>query len=1690
MAFEEGDITLLRRDATQELGQDDLVEEPDSTRPPAVPPARATDAPRMPASAKVDRARRARDWLEECERELGDQPDVRRAARLYFEMARTCEGPLKDTRRALQYYQATLERSPDYVPAIRAARRLLLGARMFTEALALFDAEARVTRQPRDKATLFLLKGRLLEDVLGNREAAAEAYHTARALDRSHAAILRATEQRSFAERTWPDVDRNLAELANVAAADDGHRAALIVRRAQLLESRQQRPEQAAELYETALQLDPSAVIAVQALKRLYYGQRRWRDLIRTLEAEAQWATEPSLKASSLYRAARIHAEHLGNRDEAIRVLEQARSLHPQDPLILGELARHYEAGQRLQALVETLEALTEASEDEDEKLTYTQRIARLYEEELRDVDQAIAWHEKAVELNPTSLSSLQALSLLYRVRGAWPKLIDMCLQEARYTTDAQRRADSHARAAEIYETRLDAIDDAIDHYHRSLNAMPDHPTAFKALARLLADVNQPKELVQLYENALDRATGTRAVSYLLKIAQLYEDVLGEHALAAQTYKRVLQQDSGHLAAVHAWQRSAARAHRPRELLEALDYEIELTVERDRLVGLLHRAGEVLDEQLDDRDEAIARYRRALDKDPRHVPTLSSLGRLYYAAGRWNDLLDIYGQELRLTSGKGRRVALLQKMAEISRDRLGSDEDALRYHREAIKVDASHAPSLQELARQLRERGDWEELVDVLELQLRNSGAARLRARAAFLLGQAYEEHLDDRTKAVASYEAAVSADASYRPAVDALARVRAEEHDWPHLLSDLERELKLTEEPTQRIALFARKAQVLESQDKHRQAIQAWEDVLVVDARHLGALLALEQLHRQVGAWESLCAVYSTQYEVFEDPAGRVAALYELARLLEHQGLGEYDDIVGAYRRILEIAPADLGALLEIERLAAGQADASLLREIDALVAESAHDPAVVAAHRARLAELVEGEKDAEAIEQFRAAAVADPYHIGAARGLTRVAQETDDPAALVDALRREADAERDARAASELLVQSAVVRLERIGDHDGARRDFEQALELWPDSARAAEGLTDVLTIDAGWSTLADRLSQAASGARSVDRASALWLAVARVQSDELGELPAAIRTLQRVLKVEPRHLDALERLAQHFEANESWHEAAATMEQLLAAAPENSRLRRVLLDLARLYRERLDMPDRALRHVESALASEPTHPAALQELSLVHEALGQLPEALQVARHLLDVSDGPERADALVRLGQLEHAAGDGDNAKEALRRAVVLEGANSDAARTLEDLCQTPDDWRTYAEALSNHRAKDDAGHVTTALEVARILSDHCRDEHAAIAALRSGLEQGTANADLRRELAVRLRARGERAAAVEQLQAVLSQEPLRQEIWRELAVTYQADERSREARLATLPLVALGVDDEEDRNRVASVEAWPARVRPRSLRGSVLDQLGTPRAEDAAAGALLAALSPALAKLYPPELESYGLATRDRLPTEANHPLREIANRIAAALDVRNFDLFLHRVRNRGITIEFGAHPAVLVPATIMEKDPCTQAFLLAQPMTQIARGYHAVEKLTPRELDVLLASAARTVKPDFGSGLTSEEFLNEQTRRLQRAIPRRDRRLVRDAALAYSQAKRVKFDRWVNAAHRTALRAALLVCDDLDPLVQDVRSRIAPEREAEGETFETHPTYIDALKFWASPAAMHLREHMGMLSPR
>ncbi|MFW6197595.1 MAG: hypothetical protein ACOC5B_01905, partial [Myxococcota bacterium] len=158
-----------------------------------------------------------------------------------------------------------------------------------------------------------------------------------------------------------------------------------------------------------------------------------------------------------------------------------------------------------------------------------------------------------------------------------------------------------------------------------------------------------------------------------------------------------------------------------------------------------------------------------------------------------------------------------------------------------------------------------------------------------------------------------------------------------------------------------------------------------------------------------------------------------------------------------------------------------------------------------------------------------------------------------------------------------------------------------------------------------------------------------------------------------------------------------------------------------------------------------------------------------------------------------------------------------------------------------------------------------------------------------------------------------------------------------------------------------------------------------------------------------------------------------------------------------------------------------------QVFLLSRSLVHAAQGFQAVGKLTPREIEVLLASAARSVQPGYGRGLTSEEFLDDQARRIHKALPRRARKAMEGAVERYVQAPKVDFPAWCRAVRRTANRVAAVVADDLMAVLLALR---ATERElsdlAPPELVRTSAMASDLLRFWGSDEAQSLRAELGM----
>ncbi|MDW8362028.1 MAG: tetratricopeptide repeat protein [Myxococcales bacterium] len=1653
---------------------------PPRPTPAAEPPAAV---PRVPPAVQAT--------IRALEAELSRETEPARQVRLHHELGRLYETWLRDTRKALHHHQEALARNPDHLPSVRAARRLLVARRAWAQALALFDTEIRLSAEPRRKAVLYWMKGRIQEDALSARDEARKCYLAASELDRADVSWLSALAMLDRDRQAWADVERWLERQASAVAADPRHRIALLLESARILEHRLRDLDGAVARYEAVVEIDPAHPGALAALRRLLPAQRRGRELVRVLEAEARRTPDLAWRAAVLVRAARLTAERPGALREATALLEEAARAAPTDPLVLSELVRAYEQGGRPEATSAALERLLAASTDAAERLAVLRRLAELALDPLGDEQAAVRWYEAALALAPDHEPVVSALCALYARRDDHEAVVRARLAQAAATTDAAMRAEALATAAHVCERHLGRVDEAIELHRRALAAVPGHPVSFAALLRLLGTVGRHAERVELFERAAAAESDpVRAAGWLMQAGVVLEDVLGDASQALHAYRRALALDAGSLAALHAVQRAAERARRWPELVEALEREVERLGSDPRAVALLCRAAAVTADELHDRDGAIARYRRALARDPKASAALAGLADLYQRAGRWEALLEIAERQLEIMPRGPASAALLVRMAAVHEQRLGQPNEAIALYERALEHDTRHRPALRALERLRRERGQWAELARLLETEMAGATDPEHRAAAAVRVAEVHEERLGQPERAIAAYETALRARPGWRPALDALARLRAERRAYAKLVEEIATLAADAADPDAARAARLWQAELwAHALDEPRRAVGVLESVLEADPDCIEALVALEPLQRKLGQWEGLGRTYAELARRLGEPGGRVAALRELVRLQEARGVPAGSDPRESWEALLALCPDDLAALEALERVALDRGDAALLASVDARLAAISTDPALVAAARTRQGEVLETIDPARALEAFDAALEADPESIAAVHGLVRIAEALDDPVRMAEAARRQAAVARDPVEVAAALVRSARLRTDRLGDAGGALEDAARALEVHPDSADAATLLDELLSATGSWDRLADRLARAAASATTTERSAALWLRVAEIQAGPLGNVPAAIASLHRLVRAVPHHVPALARLAELYVQDGQWNEAASLLGRVVQLSQDRGTLRDAHLRLASIWEQRLGDTARAMVSLQAVLSLDPAHPEALARLASVHEREGRLEQAAEaLARLVRVVGDPRERVPALRRLARLELGRGAAHAARQALLEAIALEGPSGEAAHTFVEAFASPADVEAFADAVETYAAGVAADEAVEAhLEVARLRADVLGQPERALEGLRvasAGRLEGEPR--LRLAIAERLRLAGRHEQAASELLALVRDDPAIVEGWRALARAFEAMGRHGEARLALEPLLVLGAATDAERQLVASSPRPTAT--PGSFDAEALVRFAVQGGAELAACQMLAGLVEAYGKLYPPDFEAFGVGARDRLGTRTAHPLRRLADGLAAVHGEVVFDLYVHRMRGRGVAVELSEPPSLLVPQSVAELPEAQQRFVLARPIAAIAMRLAAAEKLTARELEVLLASAARLVSPQAGKGLTAEDFLDEQQRRIRRALSRRMLRWVEEAAARYVAAGRVDVARLHEALGRACRRVALLLADDLQAVVDLVRRTGEWASVEPAVLVREHPVVGDLARFWMSEPAMQLRRRMGLLA--
>jgi tetratricopeptide (TPR) repeat protein len=1113
-------------------------------------------------------------------------------------------------------------------------------------------------------------------------------------LPRGAAWEARAAYQRAFAEAAHPLLRERLLDLLAAGGAGTAE-AALAAAGAALAQD----PD------------DWSAHLA-QAAALLGRGQPFNAAVIYAALAERAAAAGATADVAAAGRAAaRLFRDTAPER--ATPALERVAAVCPDDEEVAALLAERYEAEARRDDQAALLRRRIGAAPAPAAQAALLAELARILRRSDDDAGAAAAL-ARAAELAPGDPALWEALAEAHAASGDAAQAAASLGQAALLFAargDTEREAALQARRAAACE-RAGALGEAARAYARDLELRPDDAASWRHAAEIAERSWRPADAMQALRRHLELCDSAeerrRSLRDLGRLAFAEGDL--KAAAAALEEALALAPDDGE--ALRLLVDVAAARGNPVELEAALA-RAALATDGAARAELLRRRAEVLWHELGRDAEAVVALEQAVAAAPADAaPALRMLAELQQGRGDEGAVRDALARLLPLSGEAPDYPELATRAGELAA-RAGDRDAARALLRAAADRAADPRRALGLLEGLLAREGDLAERAALLgrrvEVEERRGEpgplAAALRAHAAALT------ELGRHADAAAALERALGLEPADLATVHALAGARLAVGELGPAEALYRR--WLTEAPgappAERAAVALRLGELCDRQGRDREAVDCFRTALAAGARGDEAIrcwrrvvASLQRRGEHEAAAEALAAAAADE-ATGEAPPERAAHLAVAAEIWRTR-LGDPARARDCLDRALALAPDCMRALDGLEALeTAAGTPAAIATVLERKVAASARSPARAKALLARLAELHAGplgQLEAARDAMSRALAL-DPDFRPARLWLARDALARGDRATAEEHYRAIAaqppPADDDPRRRDELT--EALARLAGLCRDAGriaeAERLCGRALDAQPRCVPALTLLDDLLGDQGRHAEQCEVLRRHAAllleGTEpgAVARALALELRRARLLEEELSNPREAAAAYRHVLRLDPAHREALERLAGILRRERSPRELFACLSRLVALGPPEAAVARHL-EMAAVARDGLGEPETATAHFRLALGLDPRSTAALDGLIGLTRGRGD-PAALdELLARRIELAGGPARAAALTleraQLLAAERRSGDA----LALLRELAVEELPDEGLRLRADLC----------EAAGAH------GEAATALEVLR------------------------------------------------------------------------------------------------------------------------------------------------------------------------------------------------------------------------------------------------------------------------------------------------------------------------------------------------------------------------------------------------
>ena len=934
------------------------------------------------------------------------------------------------------------------------------------------------------------------------------------------------------------------------------------------------------------------------------------------------------------------------------------------------------------ETIVDVLLGRVAASEDKEYQVEKLKEVELIYEQEIGDLGKAFYMTQMAHSLEPTDEDLIDELLRLAEATEQWADLVAHLNEIIPAIEDKKTAAKLWLQAARIYSERLEHPDYAISALGTGLEADPQNPELWDAMATIYKANEKWGDLAQVLRRRLDLLEEEEQTFFMMELAELYETRLGDPNEARIFYERVLEKEPENVAALAALEGICRMLELWEPLVKVLRKSIELAEEPESARNLRRQMADILLEHLEDPKTAAVEYESVLEEEPDDEEVLRKLCDIYEEQDRPKDYLRVAERLADIVEDTKEQIALYRRLViemEMDDDLRSRTTEILE---NILTLDPGDDVVYRSLEKRYIEEEDWEHLASVYQRHVENASSNAVKMEILKALSSVQDEQQGKIDEAIETLETALEIDGSEMEVLSNISGLYRRNEDWVKLVDILSQRAELAEEDTERGELHRQIGEIAGTKlGDPEEAENRLMKALELDAQNLGVVTALYQLYRSKEEWFRAAKMLDQAQELTNNPIQRAQTLYEAGELYEEE-IEDKNKAIELWRKAIQCDPGHVAAAdkLQEHHFANEEWDEAepLLDLLTRRVDEKDRKKGLL--YHSRLGLVARFNKDVEkAIKHLEKARELDPSRLDVLDALADLKYTGEDwksAANLYQAILVGHRQDLDDKVLVEIYHRLGTVKL-NSGNKEKALNLFDKALELDPEYEPSAQAVIDLRSESKDYDKVAATKMAMLKKAKSDEDRRKLLLEIADLYMEQLGDNETALDYFDEALKIKPDDHSTLHKIMEIYTSAEDWENVANTVLRLADIEDNDEYKAKYYYTAAVIFRDELNYIDRALEEFDRALDINPHDKVTFEAVERILSDEGRWKELgrayRQQFKRLPENTPANKKVDLLHKMGTIYlEKLGEIETAIAAFEGAVALEATNADRNETLAKL----------------------------------------------------------------------------------------------------------------------------------------------------------------------------------------------------------------------------------------------------------------------------------------------------------------------------------------------------------------------------------------------------------------------------------